>query len=148
VNILISISILFSLVHNSNVGPAVNDLLSSPDEVHVLFETYDRETNEKGINERLDAFAEFLKNNATFSAYIISYAGRRSCRGEALQRAKTAKAYLMRKGKIERRRIKVIDGGYRESWTVQLWNAPTNAKGTPPISETINKGVQIIKCNH
>jgi hypothetical protein len=112
-----------------------------------LFETYDQETNKKDVEERLDAFAEFLKDNPTFGAYIISYAGRRACRGEALQRAKTAKAYLVAKGKIQHRRVKIIDGGYRESWAVQLWNAPVSAKETPAITETIKKGVQIIKCN-
>jgi hypothetical protein len=106
-----------------------------------LFETYDQETNKKDVEERLDAFAEFLKDNSTFGAYIISYAGRRACRGEALQRAKTAKAYLVAKGKIQHRRVKIIDGGYRESWAVQLWNAPVSAKETPAITETI------IKCN-
>jgi hypothetical protein len=64
-----------------------------------LFETYDQETNKKDVEERLDAFAEFLKDNPTFGAYIISYAGRRACRGEALQRAKTQKHPWLQKAR-------------------------------------------------
>jgi hypothetical protein len=107
-----------------------------------LFETYDQETNKKHVEERLDAFAEFLKDNPTFGAYIISYAGRRACRGEALQRAKTAKASLVAKGKIQHR-LEVIESH-------GPFNCGTHRsalKKTPPLTETIKKGVQIIKCN-
>jgi hypothetical protein len=108
-----------------------------------LFETYDQETNKKDVEERLDAFAEFLKDNPTFGAYIISYAGRRACRGEALQRAKTAKAYLVAKGKIQHRRVKIIDGGYRESWAVQLWNAPSALKRLPRLLKQLKKAYRL-----
>src|SRR2546427_10375489 len=59
---------------------------ASPDEICHLFEMYDRGTDAKGVRERLANLALFLKTNPAFQGYIVSYAGLRSCRGEALKR--------------------------------------------------------------
>lgn len=134
--------ITINLTEDRDAGNAVNAferLTKHPDEVHILFEVYQRGSDEKAVRERLDALALFLKDNPSFGAHIVSYAGRRSCRGKALRRAKIARDYLIRKRKIERDRITLIDGGYRQEWAVQLWYAPANAKDPVPITETIDK---------
>jgi hypothetical protein len=81
--------------------------------------------------ERLDGLALYLKENGTFRAYIISYGGRRSCRGEALWRARFAKEYLSNVKNIDRKRITEIDGGYRDKWAVYLW---VGAQGEAPLT--------------
>jgi hypothetical protein len=53
--------------------------------------------------------------------YIIGYAGRRARRGEALERANHAKAYLSKLADFEKVDIVTIDGGYRDEAAVQLY---------------------------
>lgn len=152
-----SICILFSILSINDIKDPDLDFASetfatlnkSSDEAYRIFEMYNQRVDDRGVQERLDAFAVFLNNNSNFNAYIISYGGRRSCRGEAIRRAKLAVAYLIGKRKIRRDRITIIDGGYREEWVVQLWDAPVTATDTAPISGTIDKDrVQIIRRCH
>ena len=93
----------------------------------------------------LDNFAIALQNYPDSIGYIIVYAGRRSCVGEAKDRALRAKRYLVQTRATEASRIKLIDGGYREELTVILQPAP---RGAPEItaSPTLKLSeVQIIK---
>ncbi len=93
----------------------------------------------------LDNFAIALQNDPDSIGYIIVYAGRRSCVGEAKDRALRAKKYLVQTRAIEASRIKWIDGGYREELTVILQPAP---RGAPELtaSPTLKRSeVQLIK---
>ena len=93
----------------------------------------------------LDNFAIALQNDPDSVGYIIVYAGRRSCVGEAKDRALRAKKYLVQTRAIEASRIKLIDGGHREALTVILQPAP---RGAPKVtaSPTLKRSeVQIIK---
>ena len=94
----------------------------------------------------LDNFAIALQNYPDSIGYIIVYAGRRSCVGEAKDRALRAKRYLVQTRATEASRIKLIDGGYREELTVILQPAP---RGAPEItaSPTLKPSeVQIKNC--
>ena len=127
-------------------GSSPRTSVGNPDQICTLFEMYNGGTDVKGVKERLDGFALFLKLNPAFTGYIVSYAGRRACRDEALKRARLAKTQLTTKEKTGSRRISIIDGGYREKWEVELWYAPSAAKDRPAITETIDRRkVQIIK---
>jgi len=55
----------------------------------------------------LDNFAIALQNDSDSIGYIIVYAGRRSCIGEAKDRALRAKKYLVQTRAIEASRIKI-----------------------------------------
>ena len=93
----------------------------------------------------LDNFAIALQNDPDSIGYIIVYAGRRSCVGEAKDRALRAKKYLVQTRAIEASRIKLIDGRYREELTVILQPAP---RGAPEITASPSlkpSEVQIIK---
>jgi hypothetical protein len=93
---------------------------------------------------RLGEFAHRLRDQPTTRAYIIAYAGRRSWPGEARDRAKCVKDYLVKKFKISNRRLLTVDGGYQKETTVALY---LGEKGPPPLtSPTVDpRDVQIIK---
>lgn len=75
----------------------------------------------------LTNFAVALQHDPELIGYIIVYAGRRSCIGEAQDRAHRAKEYLVKSRGIQKNRIKWIDGGYREELIVILQPVPPGA---------------------
>ena len=99
---------------------------------------------------RLDNFSTGLKNQ-DLVAYVVYYGGRctPSCefdyprcrphyprRGEAERRVGRIKPYLMNTRGIDDDRIFVVNGGFRESWTAELWLVPKGAP--PPLTPTTN----------
>jgi len=93
----------------------------------------------------LDNFAIALQHDSDSIGYIIVYAGRRACVGEAKDHALRAKKYVVATRGIKSRRIKWIDGGYREELTVILQPAPRGApelKASPTLKSS---EVQIVK---
>lgn len=83
--------------------------------------------DEKG---RLDDFAAELERDPQALGYILAYAGRRAYKGEAERRGRRAKSYLVERHGLSGERVVVIDGGFREERTVELFVVPTGA--TPP----------------
>ena len=93
---------------------------------------------------RLDNFTVQLQNEPEAHGYIIVYGGRRhnypSCqrsnsmlprRREAEARAARMKPYMVDLRGLSSNRVTVINGGYRESFEVELWIVP---KGViPPV---------------
>jgi hypothetical protein len=79
---------------------------------------------------RLDNFAIALQNEPGATGYVIVYAGRTSRAGYAQRRANFARDYLVNTRGIEASRIVTLDGGFRESVSVELWVVPPGA--TPP----------------
>ena len=59
----------------------------------------------------LDHFAEILKNSPELVGYIVVYAGRISCPGEAKYRAERAKKWVVKQG-VNADRVIAVDGGY------------------------------------
>ena len=110
---------------------------------HGIFEKYDNSKNAEERRERLDAFAGYLKENQHFQAYIMSYGGRRSYRGEAKTRGTSAKRYLVKSNGIKPSRITVIDAGYREDWTIELWYGVTGGSSPAPLPTIDRKHVII-----
>ena len=93
----------------------------------------------------LDNFAIALRHDPDSIGYIMVYGGRRACVNEAKDRALRAKKYVIETRGIRARRIKWIDGGYREELTVILQPAP---RGAPELtaSPTLKPSeIQIIK---
>jgi len=79
---------------------------------------------------RLDNLAVELQNDPSTTAYIIAYGGRGSRPGEASRLGARAVEYLTEQRGIDKSRIVVINGGYREQDCVELWIVPRGA--TPP----------------
>jgi hypothetical protein len=86
---------------------------------------------------RFDNLAIELQNNPGATGYIIAYAGRNSRAGEADRMTKRAADYLSTTRGISRDRIVVINGGYREVNSFELWLVPQGAEAprpTPTVS--------------
>ena len=94
---------------------------------------------------RLDNFAIALEHQPDSTGYIIFYGGTHykypSCsskrealtqRGQSQARVARLKPYLVNLRGIDARHIVVIDGGYRETWTAELWIVPKGANPPTP----------------
>jgi hypothetical protein len=83
---------------------------------------------------RLDNYAVHLQTYPDIQGYIIFYGGRRygkqpGKRDQARARSRRLKEYLVNVRGMEAPRLSVMDGGYREEWTAELW---LNPRGAPP----------------
>jgi len=107
-----------------------------PDVIWRKFEELTKVSPQKN-KEKLDALAVQLDNEDGAVAYLVSYAGRISCRREALTRARLVREYLASHGKVDPNRIKILDGGYRRDWLVELWVGHKLAR---PLTETYVDG--------
>ncbi len=97
---------------------------------------------------RLDSFAIALNQATNVKGYIVVYAGRSACPNEARTRANRARSYLINKRGLKPTRIETIDGGYRESFLVELYALPQGAD-TPNIGPTLDPSkVRIDKNRH
>jgi hypothetical protein len=80
---------------------------------------------------RLDNFAIQLQSQDDARGYVMVYAGQKAFFAEASKRGDRAKSYLVNVRKLPIDKVVAIDGGYRESFTVQLFIAPKDY--APPI---------------
>jgi hypothetical protein len=81
---------------------------------------------------RLDNLAIQLQQDPTAQAYYVVFG---SCDTEGAARSARAVDYLVNARGIDRSRIIVVDGGCRESLTVELWICPTGA-GAPTATNS------------
>jgi hypothetical protein len=93
----------------------------------------------KEENARLNQFIIQLRAQKDVTAYVVTYAGRVSCAGEAQTRAQRIKNYLTRSGGIKAKRIRIIDVGYRQQWWTALYIAEPNM---PPLTRTFLRSYQ------
>jgi hypothetical protein len=97
-------------------------------------------------SEYLDMLAQRLRDEPGSRPYIIAYAGRQSYVNEASERAEQAKRYLVEKHGIEADRVVMIDGGYREVRSIELWVEPLGAISSPRATPTLRPAeVQVLK---
>jgi hypothetical protein len=85
---------------------------------------------------RLDNVASQLHQQSTNIVYLIIYAGKTACVGEAKARGIRAKKYLLSR-QITPSRIVWIDGGYQKQVTTEVWILPRDAS-KPSISQEFN----------
>ncbi|HJP93244.1 MAG TPA: hypothetical protein VJ875_14900 [Pyrinomonadaceae bacterium] len=79
---------------------------------------------------RLDNLAVELQNDPTTRAYIIAYGGRTSPLAQVERLMTRARDYLTAQRGIDASRLVVVNGGFREKDSVELWIVPSGA--TPP----------------
>jgi hypothetical protein len=87
----------------------------------------------KDEKSRLDALASSLKSTPDSIAYIVAYAGISACIWEAQWRANRAREYLIECWKLRADRIIIVDGGYRENLTVEVFLSRTSGCGPIPM---------------
>lgn len=94
---------------------------------------------------RIDRFARTLRENPSAHGYIIAYGGLVSYKNEARIRLNCTRKYLIATHGIERSRLMLIDGGYRNEVTVELHLIKPEGP-TPTAFPTVNKeAVRITK---
>jgi hypothetical protein len=102
---------------------------------YVRFDEYG-DLDFKSETGRLDTFAVALDQTANSRGYILVYAGKVACADEARTRADRARRYLIDKRGLRPTRIVAVDGGYRETFSVELYVLPQNAD-PPAIVPTV-----------
>jgi hypothetical protein len=108
------------------------------DQPYRLFERYETSDSQQVAIQKLDALANQLILNPDYDAWLISYAGRTACRSEAKQRASAMRRYLLRKGVLGKQ-VRIIDGGFRDDWSVDMWLKNRLTKLNPTAEPTVKK---------
>lgn len=94
---------------------------------------------------RLDHFAIAVSQETDWIGYIIVYAGRRSCEGEAKARALRAKRWVVKGRGVAASKVQWKDGGYREEATTTLLIAPPEMTNVPVVPTLEPSEVEIIQ---
>lgn len=86
---------------------------------------------------RLDNFAIQMQQEPESQGYIIVYSGRRSRAGQMQRLSERASSYLVRTRGLDASRLIVINGGFRDADTYELWVCPQGAPA-PQASPTVS----------
>ena len=101
--------------------------------------------NKEAVYSRLDELGFELKNNTQVRAYIVTYAGKKSYRGEAKGMADEARRYLIKERMISPDRVIAIDGGFRENAEYDLFTLPPYIESPTPTPTVPSNEVQILR---
>ena len=88
---------------------------------------------------RLDNLAVELQNDPSTRAYIIAYGGRMSPLGRVEKLMSRARDYIVTQRGIDASRLVVVNGGFREEDSVELWVVPSGAAAPQP-TPTVQAG--------
>ena len=88
---------------------------------------------------RLDNLAVELQNDPSTRGYIMAYGGRMSPLGQVEKLMSRARDYLVTQRGIDASRLVVVNGGFREEDSVELWIVPSGA-GAPQPTPTVQAG--------
>lgn len=88
---------------------------------------------------RLDNLAVELQHDPSTTAYIIAYGGRHSPLAQVEVLMKRARNYIVEQRGIDASRIVVVNGGFREADSVELWIVPSGA-AAPRATPTVQAG--------
>ena len=88
---------------------------------------------------RLDNLAVELQNDPSTRGYILAYGGRMSPIGQVEKLMSRARDYLVTQRGIDASRLVVVNGGFREADSVELWIVPSGAAAPQP-TPTVQAG--------
>ena len=88
---------------------------------------------------RLDNLAVELQNDPSTRAYIFAYGGQLSPLGQVEKLMSRARDYLITQRGIDASRLVVVNGGFREEDSVELWIVPSGA-AAPKATPTVQAG--------
>jgi len=83
---------------------------------------------------RLDAFYEALRNQSQVRGVLIGYNQTTVAPGIFLRRLYGDRRYLVEMRGLDADRVVVVEGGYREKFTIELWLVPNES---PPPTPTL-----------
>lgn len=84
----------------------------------------------------LDLLSTTLQNEPDSTGYIFVYGSRRGYHNDVAKRIKCIKEYLLQRRGVSPRSLRVINGGYREEVTIEVWVAPTGSSAPVPTPTT------------
>lgn len=88
---------------------------------------------------RLDNLAVELQNDPSTRAYVIAYGGRQSPLAKVEVLMKRARDYIVDERGIDASRLVIVNGGFREADSVELWIVPAGA-APPRATPTVQAG--------
>jgi len=88
---------------------------------------------------RLDNLAVELQQDPSTRAYVIAYGGRMSPLGQVEKLMSRTREYLTTQRGIDASRLTIINGGFREEDSVELWIVPSGA-APPQATPTVQAG--------
>jgi len=88
---------------------------------------------------RLDNLAVELQNDPSARAYVIAYGGRYSPLANVEMLMKRARDYIVGQRGIDASRLVIVNGGFRENDSVELWVVPAGA-APPRATPTVQAG--------
>ena len=88
---------------------------------------------------RLDNLAVELQNDPSTKAYVIAYGGRYSPLAKVEILMKRARDYIVEERGIDASRLVIVNGGFREADSVELWIVPAGA-APPRATPTVQAG--------
>ena len=88
---------------------------------------------------RLDNLAVELQNDPSTRGYILAYGGRMSPIGQVEKLMSRAREYLVTQRGIDASRLVIVNGGFREEDSVELWVVPSGARPPQP-TPTVQAG--------
>jgi hypothetical protein len=88
---------------------------------------------------RLDNLGVELQNDPTTRAYIIAYGGKNGPISQVEVLMKRARDYIVGDRGIDASRLTVVNGGFREKDSVELWIVPAGAE-PPRATPTVKAG--------
>lgn len=93
---------------------------------------------------RLDNLAYTLDHDPTLQVHVVTYGGRVGPPGQAERRAEWLRDYLVNTRGLDAARIIMLDGGYRDELSGELWLSLRGA-GAPPTRPTIDKSFVTVR---
>lgn len=75
----------------------------------------------------LDTFAEEIKNRVTDDAFVMVYRARNSRPADTQSVISRIRTHLINKHGMDPNRLKTIDAGVKDKFTVELWAVPPNS---------------------
>ena len=88
---------------------------------------------------RLDNYGNKLRTVPDALAVVVVYGGRFGTRrGEVVARLFAIRDVLIRRDSIESKRIVLLDGGFRETFAVELWVIPADGRDSVKYLVTSN----------
>jgi hypothetical protein len=119
---------LYSFIREANAEKPLSRSQNIPAEKIDEYPAYNCE-DEMAV---LDSYAPKIQVLPESKAYVIVYGGQRRRRGEIRMRISRIAHYLTTNRKIPATRIIIVDGGYRQKLTIELWSIGPAASAPRP----------------
>jgi hypothetical protein len=102
-----------------------------------IFDEFFNTLSKDDTRARWDNLGQALRDQPNMIGWVFSYAGRDESRCESMLNLKELRDYLVKKRKIPRNRLMLIDGGYRERGTTIMYLDPKDSKFPPTAYPTL-----------